>query len=709
MEFEERMKEIKELKKRLIQLKKEREELEKNYHHLKQITDERSNEIEQMEQFIEANPTNEELLKKIEQLQLEIDQTRHQIIYQQTLQESRNVEGLLIETRHAYQVVQSKVNHLEQFSSELHSITKIDLLKIRMNYYEITPSYMLEQQITNLDKLIETIISFADWEELNKRLLSAIGYIEGLLKKNHISLENVKDHVSSSGVVFDSTYSVKEIHQFIDSMKRLLTSGSANIERLEVYLEGLNVRKKFVWKQGAILQKAKSDSANMFMSIKAELTEQVKQEKIMIEQSKSEWKNKGIIQSDELQQLQSKVAELHSRIGSLDNIPSLQQLQVQLQEKESTMLEWNKVKDTIAQYTAQLEVKKNEFKTSNEQLEEVLKQLEKNKQETKQVNSEGLEQEKQLKALEELLQQNPEEEREKALIEIAELEERIAVTQQEKDRLPITQSLQNEWFTMLKEANDHDLDEIRKLYVRHANVIGTTCVASARKEFMDNYPIFDVVIIDEVSKATPPELLLPMLKGKKIILVGDHHQLPPLVGEDTLDETLKAILEESDSFEEKDELKKLLKESLFERLFKNLPKTNKTMLAIQYRMHANIMETITPFYEEENYRLQCGLVDSDAMRDHLLDSHYVKRKDHLLWLDMPNEKQYFEERMKNGKSRFNQAELDTIREVLMDLDRATEIAKNEGRLAKEERKSIGVISFYGEQVKRIDRLNTTRN
>ena len=195
-----------------------------------------------------------------------------------------------------------------------------------------------------------------------------------------------------------------------------------------------------------------------------------------------------------------------------------------------------------------------------------------------------------------------------------------------------------------------------------------------------------------------------MLKGKKIILVGDHHQLPPLVGEDTLDETLKAILEESDSFEEKDELKKLLKESLFERLFKNLPKTNKTMLAIQYRMHENIMETITPFYEEENYRLQCGLVDSDAMRDHLLDSHYVKRRDHLLWLDMPNEKQYFEERMKNGKSRFNQAELDTIREVLMDLDRATEIAKNEGRLAKDERKSIGVISFYGEQVKRIDRL-----
>ncbi|MDI2586795.1 AAA domain-containing protein [Psychrobacillus sp. NEAU-3TGS] len=704
IEFAERMKEIKELKKRLIHLKKEREELENNHQHLKQITDERSKEIEQMEQFIQANPTTEELVKKIERLQLEIDQTSKQIMYQQVLQESRIVEGLLIETRNAYQAAQSKVNHLEQFSGELHSISKIDFLKIRMNDCEIIPSYMLEQQMTNLDKLIETIISFADWGELNKRLLSAIGYIEGLLKKNNVSLETVKSHVNSSGVVFDSTYSVKEIHQFIDSMKRLLTSGSANIERLEVYLEGLNVRKEFVWKQGAILQKAKADSANMFMSIKAELTEQVKQEKSMMEQSKSEWKIKGITQNEELQQLQRKVAELHGQLDNLDSIPSLQQLQIQLQDKESTLLECNKVKDTIAEYTAQLELKKNEFKTLNEHLGEALEELEKNKQETKQVNSEGLEQEKQLKALEELLKQNPEEALEKALTKIAELEERITATELEKNRLPITQSLQNEWFTMLKEANDHDLDEIRKLYVRHANVIGTTCVASARKEFMDNYPIFDVVIIDEVSKATPPELLLPMLKGKKIILVGDHHQLPPLVGEDTLDETLKAILEESDSFEEKDELKKLLKESLFERLFKNLPKTNKTMLAIQYRMHENIMKTITPFYEEENYRLQCGLVDSDAMRDHLLDSHYVKRQDHLLWLDMPNEKQYFEERMKNGKSRFNQAELDTIREVLIDLDKATETAKNEGRLAKEEQKSIGVISFYGEQVKRIDRL-----
>ena len=105
--------------------------------------------------------------------------------------------------------------------------------------------------------------------------------------------------------------------------------------------------------------------------------------------------------------------------------------------------------------------------------------------------------------------------------------------------------------------------------------------------------------------------------------------------------------------------------------FKNLPKTNKTMLAIQYRMHESIMETITPFYEEENYRLQCGLTDSDAMRDHSLESQYIKRQDHLLWLDMPNEKRTLKNEMKDGKSRFNQAEL-RFKELLIDLNQQRE-------------------------------------
>ena len=58
-----------------------------------------------------------------------------------------------------------------------------------------------------------------------------------------------------------------------------------------------------------------------------------------------------------------------------------------------------------------------------------------------------------------------------------------------------------------------------------------------------------MVIIDEASKSTPPDIILPMLKGRKIILVGDHKQLPPFIDQNAYDE-----IEEDD-----DQLKKLIK------------------------------------------------------------------------------------------------------------------------------------------------------
>lgn len=694
------LEEIKKLKKSLILLKKEQEGQEKTKTNLEKSLEEIQLNITQMNQFVHSNPSNEEIIEKSNQLEMEIEENKNLLLYQQTMQEVNLAEKLVNDTRHEYKVLQLKMNGFKQFFADLPSLRKFDLLKSSMQHYEFVPLSMLEQQMNDLDSIIEKIQSFEDWEELNKRLQSAIGYIESLLIKNHISLQNL----GSSGVFFDSSYSVKEIHQFIDIMKRLLSTGEIDLEKLKVYWEGLNVRKKFVWKQGTILNNSKSDSTKRFQTIKVELAEQLKNAILQMEREINELKHNGIIQNEQLNELIESSTNIQRKLGNVENIKSLHQLKEELQQKEHTYDYLKKTEEKVKQYVNQLGLKKKEEQVIADQLEACKLTLHETEKECKRVNSEGLEQERRLKALDEILEQKPEEEHNKTLNEIHNLSEKKLSLTREKERLPITQELQKEWFSLLNDANDHDLDEIRKLYVRHANVIGTTCVASARKEFMDNYPTFDVVIIDEVSKATPPELLLPMLKGKKIILVGDHHQLPPLVGEDTLDETLKAILEESDSFEEKDELKKLLKESLFERLFKNLPKSNKTMLAIQYRMHESIMETITPFYAEENYRLQCGLVDSDHVRDHLLESLYVKRNDHLIWMNMPNERAYFEEKVKDGKSRFNQGELNIIRDVLNDLDKATETAKSEGRMGLHERKSIGVISFYGEQVKRIDRL-----
>ena len=87
--------------------------------------------------------------------------------------------------------------------------------------------------------------------------------------------------------------------------------------------------------------------------------------------------------------------------------------------------------------------------------------------------------------------------------------------------------------------------------------------------------IFDVVCIDEATQSTEPEALIPLVKGKKWILAGDHQQLPP---------TVKAK-EAND-----------LRISLFERFQAELPQDRIDILTIQYRMHKEIMR-----FSNENF------------------------------------------------------------------------------------------------------------
>lgn len=705
VEYELGIEEIKKLKKALVLLKKDHEELESRLYEVRVKSEALAHEVNTMEQFLVSNPTKQELVTEIDSLMVEIKGIQNHIVYKDTIASLQQTETNVETYREKYQTVLTKLNHLETLKTDIDSIKKIDQLKSTMKEYGIELSSQLQQQMAELDELIDKIKAFNDWQDLNSRLHAAIDYVEKLLLKYKFPVENVKNNMGRSGILFDTEYTVKEIHQFMNRMKHIMTGDDElTTEKLAILLEGLYVREKFVIKQKSMIQLVKNSSITKFQTIKSQVLSDSNREFISLQHLQTDIANKTINEKKQLEFLQKTVNELKTEIDTTNLLLIHSDLRSRKSEIEVSLAKLKKTEETVISYMEQLEMKKNHFQQLTKELEGKQAILQDNDQKIKQVNADGLEQERKLKALDEIILQNPEHAFDKVVETIKETKEEIVKLQLEKDRLPITQTVQKDWHSLLKDANDHDLDEIRKLYVRHANVIGTTCVASARKEFMENYPVFDVVIIDEVSKATPPELLLPMLKGKKVILVGDHHQLPPLVGEDTLDETLQAILEESENLEEKDELKKLLKESLFERLFKNLPKTSKTMLAIQYRMHESIMQTITPFYEEENYRLQCGLVDSDSARDHLLESRYVNRKDHLLWIDMPNQKPYFEERMKDGKSRFNQAELDTIRDVLIDLNEATAIAKKEGRMNPDERKSIGVISFYGEQVKRIDRL-----
>lgn len=243
-------------------------------------------------------------------------------------------------------------------------------------------------------------------------------------------------------------------------------------------------------------------------------------------------------------------------------------------------------------------------------------------------------------------------------------------------------SLLDHWRRKISEGNARDYAELKKLYIDNANVIGITCIQSGTKDFSENYPSFDVVIIDEASKSTPPDIILPMLKGKKIVLVGDHKQLPPFIDSNAYDEI------ES----ENEQLKNLIKVSLFEELYEKSQKNMRTMLFRQYRMHKDIAALINQFYIDTD----AGRLESPAseFKKHGCEGFAINEQTHVLWYDVPFGGKYAES--SKGKSFFNKYEAQQIVNLLGILER--NLSNN--NLSR----SVGVITFYDAQVKLLEEI-----
>lgn len=116
----------------------------------------------------------------------------------------------------------------------------------------------------------------------------------------------------------------------------------------------------------------------------------------------------------------------------------------------------------------------------------------------------------------------------------------------------------------VKRREDQVVEEIMK----SRNVVLSTCVGASSR--LLNLMEFDVVLIDEAAQALEASCWIPIKFSNKVILAGDHCQLPP---------TVKSVEAEKDGlgvtlFE------KLIKEERFQECCQ--------MLEIQYRMNDNI-------------------------------------------------------------------------------------------------------------------------
>ncbi|TAD80747.1 MAG: DNA helicase, partial [Oscillatoriales cyanobacterium] len=248
-----------------------------------------------------------------------------------------------------------------------------------------------------------------------------------------------------------------------------------------------------------------------------------------------------------------------------------------------------------------------------------------------------------------------------------------------------SQEFVTDWIKKLRNPSEKDQNDLKQIYIDNANVIGITCVQAASFDFSKNFPSFDAVIVDEVSKCTPPELLIPALKGKKLVLVGDHRQLPPMFDRNTIADIAEEIGCSGDELS-------FIKESLFKTLFENANDSIKQMLTTQYRMHPQIMGAINQFYDQ---KLNCGIAEPDEKRAHKLAGKILKDTNHILWVKTPIGQGFEEE--KNGTSRLNMKEVDAIERLCEEMEIAWHSKIADGEPPKE----IGIITFYGAQLRLI--------
>ncbi|KFY70104.1 hypothetical protein V499_09466 [Pseudogymnoascus sp. VKM F-103] len=125
---------------------------------------------------------------------------------------------------------------------------------------------------------------------------------------------------------------------------------------------------------------------------------------------------------------------------------------------------------------------------------------------------------------------------------------------------------------------------------------------------------FDVVLIDEASQALEAQCWVPLLQADKVVLAGDHLQLPPTIK--SLNSKVKAkVTKKGDGDREAEEaiIKGMtLETTLFDRLLAMHGEGIKRMLTTQYRMH----ETIMRFPSDELYGGK--LIAAEAVKARLL-------------------------------------------------------------------------------------------
>lgn len=228
-------------------------------------------------------------------------------------------------------------------------------------------------------------------------------------------------------------------------------------------------------------------------------------------------------------------------------------------------------------------------------------------------------------------------------------------------------SVLGRWSERLDRAED-----VRQDYAESVQVFGVTCLRVPTLWRMLRDVRFDWVIVDEAAKATPAEVLVSLVVGRRFVMVGDHRQLPPFLDIETERDVKLAGLDVSRA-----------RKSLFEDLFDKVPEANRHAMRRQFRMHRSIGSFVGDLFYDDIGGLETGVPDEQRA----VDLARFDRPHRVFWVDVAGEEK------QQGHSWWNQREIDAVVKLLREIDQ--ELA------ARGRRYKIGVIAAYAAQAERL--------
>lgn len=220
---------------------------------------------------------------------------------------------------------------------------------------------------------------------------------------------------------------------------------------------------------------------------------------------------------------------------------------------------------------------------------------------------------------------------------------------------------------------------------RSASVVAGTCVGIGKHALGIVDHAYDWVIVDEAARASPMELVVAMQSGRRVLLVGDHLQLPPIYPVAVEEKTAQVLGISRAEFRRLNNFKRAFS-SDYGKL------VGRTLL-LQYRMAESINRLVsTCFYE--------GALE---VARHPPGDEYQSLPDYLqkqvVWIDTADQgrQAFHKEAGTHEGALVNEAEANAVVAVVRDIAKSPEFLLALRSKCRVDEVPIGIIAMYASQ------------